>query len=211
MASKGLSFQFPDRTDDTPKPFWQPAEFNYEDLELYRQGGYCPIVLYDELKDKRYSIEYKLGFGGSATVWLARDNHSPKICHVALKVLTADATATSSEAQLLRTIAASAGAPSGSTYVVNILDEFEVVSANGNHRVLVLPVTRSVMSLANPQVPFRSVVKSLLKGLNNIHSAGIVHGGKDELYRATSLLTCHEISTPEILDIYSIFRIHRII
>ena len=187
MASEGLSFKIRGRTDNTQKPFWQPSEHYHEDPDLYRQGGYCPISLYKELKDKRYSIEYKLGFGASATVWLARDNHSPKNCHVALKVLTADATTTSSEAQLLRTVAASPGAPSGSTYVANILDEFEVVSANGNHRVLVLPVTRSVMSLSNQEVPFRSVVKSLLNGLSSVHSAGIVHGGKDELHCATLL------------------------
>ena len=190
MASEGLSFKIHDRTDATQKPFWRPAIEYHEDPERYRQGGYCPIVLYQELKDKQYSIEYKLGFGGSATVWLARDNHSPKICHVALKVLTADATRTSSEAQLLREVAASPGTPASSVpYVVNILDEFEVVSANGTHRVLVLPVTRSIMSLFNPKVPFRSVVKSLLYGLNSIHSAGIVHGGKNRLssYNLTNI------------------------
>ena len=188
MASEGLTFKTHDRTDATQKPFWQPAVEYHEDPELYRQGGYCPIVLYQELKDKRYSIEYKLGFGGSATVWLARDNHSPGICHVALKVLTADATATSSEAQLLRAVAAGPGTPSRSIYVVNILDEFDVVSANGTHRVLVLPVTRSVTSLSNPKIPFRSVVKSLLNGLNSIHSAGIVHGGKIKPHLATLLM-----------------------
>ena len=181
MASEGLSYKILDRTDATQRPFWQPESNYHEDFKLYRRGGYCPTFLYEELKDKRYIIEYKLGFGGSATVWLARDNHSLGIRHVALKVLTADATATSLEAQLLRTVAVSPDATSGSLYVVKILDEFEILSANGIHRVLVLPVTRSVKSLLNPRIPFRSVVKSLLSGLSSIHSAGIVHAGKDTL------------------------------
>ena len=178
MASEGLSFEIQDSANSIEKPLWQPDEIWYEDFERYCQGGYCPITLYQELKDKRYSIEYKLGHGIFATVWLARDTHSLNMRHVALKVLTADSTANSSEAQLLSMLKATDfQASPGSTYVVNILDEFEITSINGNHRVFVMPVTRGAKTLSSPRFSFRSVVKSLLKGLDTIHSAGIVHGG----------------------------------
>ena len=182
MALEGLSLEYKINANSAQRPLWQPDEYNYEELERYCQGGYCPITLYQELKDKRYSIEYKLGYGCSGTVWLARDTHSQEMRHVALKVLTADSTAASSEIQLLRVIASSSSSSSsGSTHVVNILDEFEIASINGNHRVLVMPVTRSVTSLSSPRIPFRSVIKSLLQGLDRIHCADIVHGGRDKI------------------------------
>lgn len=44
-----------------------------EPLERYRKGGYHPTHLGDTFKDGRYKIVHKLGWGGYATVWLARD------------------------------------------------------------------------------------------------------------------------------------------
>ena len=181
------------KLDPSQKPVWDPEETSYESYEHYREGGYCPIILHQELKDGRYSVEYKLGHGCSATVWLARDNHDPGKHHVALKVLTANQSAASLEPALLRKIAShntkAASASVEVSYVINLLDEFDVTSANGNHRILVMPVTRSMMSLADSKVPLRSVVKSLVKGLDAIHSAGIVHGGRINLTLRVMLLT----------------------
>jgi serine/threonine-protein kinase SRPK3 len=39
----------------------------------YRIGGYHPVLLGDTFKDGRYKVLHKLGFGGYATVWAARD------------------------------------------------------------------------------------------------------------------------------------------
>ena len=181
MAFEGLFYKILDCTDATQRPFWQLESNYHEDFKFYRRGGYCPTFLYEELKDKQYSIEYKLGFGGSATVWLARDNHSLKIRHMALKVLTADTTAIFLEAQLFCTVAVSPDIISSLLYMIKILDEFEIFSANGIHQVLVLPVTHSVKSLLNSKIFFRSVVKSLFSGLSNIHSIGIIHARKDTL------------------------------
>lgn len=44
-----------------------------EPLHRYRRGGYHPIRLGDRLKDGRYRIMHKLGWGGYSTVWAARD------------------------------------------------------------------------------------------------------------------------------------------
>jgi serine/threonine-protein kinase SRPK3 len=45
-----------------------------ERLDKYAPGGYRLVHLHDKLKDGRYEIVGKLGFGAFATVWLARDN-----------------------------------------------------------------------------------------------------------------------------------------
>ena len=174
MAYRGLTLKTaPGAYSDTQQPFWRPEQYKYEDYKRYCKGGYCPITLHQEL-NTRYTIRYKLGFGQTATVWLAIDCLEKR--HVALKVLTADrSAAAASEADLLDKVAER---DHNLCYVINILDQFRIHSDNGSHRVLVMPVTRSASSLSSSSVPFRSVVKSLVKGLDGIHSAGIVHGGK---------------------------------
>ena len=47
-----------------------------EPLHRYRYGGYHPLELGDALKDGRYKILHKLGWGGYSTVWAARDLRS---------------------------------------------------------------------------------------------------------------------------------------
>src|SRR5467141_3438427 len=44
-----------------------------EHISRYCPGGYHPVCLGDTFKDSRYKIYHKLGFGGSSTVWLAKD------------------------------------------------------------------------------------------------------------------------------------------
>jgi serine/threonine-protein kinase SRPK3 len=48
--------------------------FTEENVLNYRPGGYHPVVLGDTLKDGRYKIHHKLGYGGFSTVWVARDS-----------------------------------------------------------------------------------------------------------------------------------------
>ena len=40
----------------------------------YRLGGFHPVCLGDTFQHGRYQIYHKLGWGGSSTVWLAKDN-----------------------------------------------------------------------------------------------------------------------------------------
>lgn len=47
--------------------------FDQEDIGLYKPGGYHPVSLGDCFRDGRYIIHHKLGWGGFATVWLAKD------------------------------------------------------------------------------------------------------------------------------------------
>ncbi len=49
------------------------CEVDAEPLERYRKRGYHPTHLGDTLKDGSCEIIHKLGWGGYATVWLAKD------------------------------------------------------------------------------------------------------------------------------------------
>ena len=45
-----------------------------EDPDRYHTGLYFPVELGDVFKAGRYRVLHKLGWGGYATVWLARDS-----------------------------------------------------------------------------------------------------------------------------------------
>ena len=53
--------------------FLHTCAVDAEPLHRYKKGGYHPIGLGDLLKDGRYRILHKLGWGGYSTVWAARD------------------------------------------------------------------------------------------------------------------------------------------
>lgn len=44
-----------------------------EDPDDYHRGRYFPVKLGDTFENGRYRVIHKLGWGGFATVWLARD------------------------------------------------------------------------------------------------------------------------------------------
>jgi hypothetical protein len=56
-----------------PGQVYQGGFEDSEILEKYRPGGYHPLKLGDTLKDGRYKTLHKLGWGGHATLWAARD------------------------------------------------------------------------------------------------------------------------------------------
>ena len=56
-----------------------PALEDVENIEGYQTGGYHPVTIGDTFGGQ-YKIIHKLGFGGFATVWLARDTAETGIC-----------------------------------------------------------------------------------------------------------------------------------
>ncbi|KAI2076298.1 hypothetical protein LOZ39_002865 [Ophidiomyces ophidiicola] len=80
---------------------WETEYFDGSDCELlaqYTEGGLCPVLLDDTLRGENllcrgqhcfFTVVGKLGRGSYATVWLVKDNNSPRF--LALKVLTRDA------------------------------------------------------------------------------------------------------------------------
>lgn len=49
------------------------CDIDAEPLHRYQPGGYHPLGLGDVLKDGRYKILHKLGWGSYSTTWAAKD------------------------------------------------------------------------------------------------------------------------------------------
>jgi serine/threonine-protein kinase SRPK3 len=166
-----------------------------EDVEEYRPGGYHPISIGDVFGRGRYKVIHKLGFGGSSTVWLARDlQEEPQRRFVALKAMRADASSKSpggipelSIPNRLRTCL------SGSARIQAIDHHFFEDSPNGSHLFLVSPFAGpSVLAMSDSPGRVagsrrlradlaRKVAKQVATTLYHMHSAGIVHGGERTL------------------------------
>ena len=140
-----------------------------EDIEEYRPGGFHPISIGDLLAKGRYKILHKLGFGGSSTVWLARDQRprlpptSPTNTStalgplVALKVLSARLSAErqrSEIAELAIPIKLAAFLRTSDSTLVHphvqvVADHFMEEGPNGIHLCLVHPLAGpSVLSMS---------------------------------------------------------------
>lgn len=160
---------------------WQD---DVENLEGYRPGGYHPIKLGDELCQGRYRIVHKLGYGTFSTVWLARDSTADK--YVALKVVTATASERGSESQVLKKIYQNNPLHPGQQFISSLLDNFSIRGPNGSHSCLITEILGPSVSEVKesfdcdllPLDIARKVTVQLALGLADIHSCGIIHGGK---------------------------------
>jgi serine/threonine protein kinase len=132
---------------------FEPLHVPTEWIESYRPGGFHPIHPGDKLKDSRYTIICRLGYGAFSTVWLAEDSkyerrRGPLLCHpltqiliihrqnqsVAIKVARADARQTPEDLRLYGRLT---GAASNRNYIVLPLNEFQHPGPNGKHQCLV--------------------------------------------------------------------------
>ena len=145
----------------------------------------------DTFKKDRYTVIHKLGHGGFATVWLARDAH--RLRYVALKILAARLSRDCPEVEILRRLRESKeinqDGEGGKRYVMSMLDHFWIVGPNGNHLCVVSEVGGPSIKMFNEcpglangsrrlrgQVA-RKVALQATEGLAYIHSTGTVHGG----------------------------------
>jgi len=176
------------------------SEIEAEDPHSYSRGLYFPIHLGNKFQDGRYVVFHKLGWGGFATVWLARDvlyvDHSNVLLsidslhrqnfNVALKIVRKDANA--HELDIMRHLRdspiakANANHP-GRRYVTRLFDDFDV---SESHRCLVLEVMgSSVASRAEdyagerlPAIMAKRVTYQIALGLDYLWKCRIAHGGK---------------------------------
>ncbi|EDN02628.1 predicted protein [Histoplasma mississippiense (nom. inval.)] len=153
-----------------------------ERLDYYVPGGYHPVAIGDELCTGRYVITHKLGFGRSATTWLAEDRKQGRL--VALKLSTAEAAGRTHEIQILSQLdRAKSGLP-GKAIVQNLLNSFKFSGPNGTHQCLVTDAARISIHEAKDAAyhrllhlpAARAIASLLILGLQFIHSQGIVHG-----------------------------------
>lgn len=160
------------------RPIYDYAGDEVENLEAYQPGGYYPVDIGDAVRDGRYEIVHKLGFGTYSTVWLAQDTRARRL--VALKFLRADADPAryTAESRILRLLRSH-------PCVLELLDEFDVDSANGTHHCLVTePLGPSVSDVRYqssenrlPSSITRAVAAQCISGVAYLHSRGVVHGG----------------------------------
>jgi hypothetical protein len=158
-----------------------------EDRELYRPGGFHPVKIGDKFNRDRYKILHKLGYGGFATVWLAR--HLQSQSNVALKITTADVAENRSELGIFEFISkkhSSQTVVPGRDHIPKVLDHFWLDGPNGRHSCLVLPAlgpsAQQVMKTSETKrlkgQTARSVSLQAAQTLGYLHSIGLGHGGE---------------------------------
>lgn len=161
--------------------------WDHEDLDKYRPGGLHPIIIGDNLGDNgRYKVYRKLGAGGSATVWLCRDQENEK--WVAVKVLSANASLDAAQCQIGEMAVLKHFGDLGvnnhelaANHVCLLDDYFVQRGPNGKHFCFVLPVLGGDIRWAwvdyahKPEV-LRDICAQMVKAMNYLHSKGICHG-----------------------------------
>jgi serine/threonine-protein kinase SRPK3 len=166
----------------------QPAKSRRVETLNYRTGGFHPVHLDDQFKNGRYTVIHKLGHGGFATVWLARDAIRSR--YVALKILAARLSRDCPEVEILRRLRSSNGSGHvGKAYMMSMLDHFWIYGPNGEHLCVVSQVGGPSIKQWNESPGLRSGTRRLkenlarkvcleaTEGLAFIHNTGIVHGG----------------------------------
>lgn len=149
----------------------------------YCEGGFCPIELGDRIAD-RFTILYKLGYGGFGTVWLVRDDEERHGRYVALKVVSADWSQDYEPAAVvsrLRNFERENGFPG--LFLLELEHVFHT-SRNGLHLCQVFPVLGpTLFSLDDFYCRLypcfaKDFARQLTKALETMHSLGVCHGGK---------------------------------
>ncbi|KKZ63890.1 hypothetical protein EMCG_01792 [[Emmonsia] crescens] len=167
-----------------------------EDPNGYCTGRYFPVILESVLNNGRYRIMHKLGWGGFATVWMARDNWRDS--NVALKVINMENNA--QEFKVLQHLQHSSVARDNADHpgrrsVVQLLDYFDL---SVSHKCLVLPVMgmdlQTRMDAENGHRLRKenagSVARQVALGLDYLWKCGIAHGdlhSKNVLFTAPAI------------------------
>ncbi|KAF1842922.1 serine protein kinase [Cucurbitaria berberidis CBS 394.84] len=180
------------------------CDIDAEPLHRYRKGGYHPIRLGDILKDGRYRILHKLGWGAYSTVWAVRDQREHT--YVAVKVSVSERGEKSRESKVLR---ANQSEQPGSPHLVSMLDQFLIDGPNGTHDCLVLElVGPSVADLLETRfrgerLPGRlakQIAKQALVGLDYLHAQKIGHGDIHTRNLALTLPPLHSLREEEFFQ-----------
>ena len=172
-----------------------------EDPNGYASGRYFPVKLGDVFEHGRYRVFHKLGWGGYATVWLAKDityvwlhrmirkadrRGSRTNINVALKF--SNTKLNSRELQILHhlkfsTTAQKYASHPGRHMVLELLDDFAVSST---HRCLVLNVMGGDLQSSIetercrrlPRGTALSIARDVALGLDYLWKCNVAHGGE---------------------------------
>ncbi|WPH01959.1 Hypothetical protein R9X50_00481300 [Acrodontium crateriforme] len=158
------------------------CEIDAEPLSRYRKGGYHPVHLGDQLKSGRYQILHKLGWGGYATVWLAKDNQLDR--SVAIKIMVSELGPEHQEASIYQRLSHGPASHPGRRYIPELFDHFELYGPNGVHHCLVLELlgaaaTSVAENFATSRLPGRlawDVARQVVQAVAYMHGVDVVHG-----------------------------------
>ncbi|KAG8411412.1 hypothetical protein J3458_015472 [Metarhizium acridum] len=161
---------------------WQDDHFLLEKLIFYQPKGFHPIELGDELHDHRFRVIHKLGYGGSSTVWLCRDQSKDRPVYVAVKIFQAGLTETECR-ELLMFRLRDKGIDGPGHYLCLPKEQFNSESPNGTHLCLVYPVVGPTVDQAalifeeeqNISSILRTISRSIVEALAILHRRGICH------------------------------------
>lgn len=164
-----------------------PADWDFygltlevEELDNYGPGGYHPVHLGDTFQ-KKYTVIHKLGFGGAATVWLARDTEFNR--YVALKILCAEISSESHDVEIVEYLKQKDDGGLGRQYISFLLDHFQIDGPNGLHLCLVSKVfgpALSQLTVSGKQLRgsvARQISRQAVEAVAWLHSHGVCHGG----------------------------------
>ena len=176
----------------TPARFRPSRLDDIECVEGYQPGGFQPVAIGDVFAQGRYRIVHKLGFGGSSTIWLAR-NQSGKLA--TLKIMRAIVSSKPVDEvpelavpwKLLECIQALG--PVARSNIQTVKEYFTENGPNGSHLCLVSELAGpSILSMSNSPGRVigsrrlrsdlaRKVAKQVVDAVELMHTAGFVHGG----------------------------------
>lgn len=178
-------------------------------LDDYRPGGLHPIDFGDKLgDDDRYEVFALLGSGGSATVWLCKDQLEKK--WKAVKVLAAEDSNIESAAELKVIDHLHDATAEELDYNHIMLPEhhFWITGPNGRHLCLVLPVCGPSLGKVwgtyghRPDV-LQDICLQMAESMEYLHSKGICHGDfrpKNILFKLKGIEDLSEEEILELLD-----------
>ncbi|KAF2084931.1 kinase-like protein [Saccharata proteae CBS 121410] len=177
-----------------------------EPITRYRLGGYHPVHLGELLKDGRYEIVHKLGDGGFATVWAAKDQQTQRF--VAIKIACSNLGTDLRETRILRSLSAVATDHPGSKHAVQLLDDFTVMGPNGVHECLVLEILGQNVQEHQEMAPrfagevARSISKQALLAVDYLHHNGIGHGDIHTRNIVFTMPGLHDMSEAQFLEAF---------
>ncbi|KAM0377548.1 hypothetical protein ACHAPY_006716 [Fusarium culmorum] len=148
-----------------------------EPFYRYEPGGYHPVELGETLKDGRYKVLHKLGWGGFSTTWAAKDQKTNSYVAVKVKISKDKDTR---ELEVLQALSALPKHHPGSSHINQLRDHFTIDGPNGFHECLVLEITGpNIDDAACSRLPaniVKVVAKQILQGLDFLAANDIAHG-----------------------------------
>jgi serine/threonine-protein kinase SRPK3 len=169
---------------DTISAFKQIEE---ETLPKYNVNAFYPTRL-DEVLNDRYQVITKLGFGVTATVWLARDLEAQKsgrkYVTIKINVNTLSDDWLKGRRKIAERLATANPNHPGYNHVRFMLDTFKLKGPHGQHLCVVYDVLRGPIGATMEKLPghlfssdnLRILLPALLQGLDYMHSeAHVVH------------------------------------